>query len=66
MKHVGTRVSVFGALFLFAGSLVLLNFALAYEAMAAGNSISSSLGVIPYPLKGQTPSQQNQNEGEGA
>ncbi len=64
MKHVGTRVSVFGALFLFAGSLVLLSFALAYQAMAAGNSISSSLGVIPYPTKGQTSSHQNRDEGE--
>ncbi len=34
------------------------------QARAAGNSISSSLGVMPYPTKGQNPSQQNQDEGE--
>ena len=31
---------------------------------AAAQSISSSLGVVPYPSKGQSPSQQNKDEGE--
>lgn len=30
----------------------------------AQQSISSSLGVIPYPTKGQSPAQQNRDEGE--
>jgi hypothetical protein len=30
----------------------------------AQKSISSSLGVVPYPSKGQSPSQQNKDEGE--
>jgi hypothetical protein len=34
------------------------------EASAADGSISSSLGVVPYPSKGQSPSQQNKDEGE--
>jgi hypothetical protein len=31
---------------------------------AAAQSISSSLGVVPYPSKGQSPAQQNKDEGE--
>jgi hypothetical protein len=31
---------------------------------AAQQSISGSLGVVPYPSKGQSPSQQNKDEGE--
>ncbi len=64
MKHVTRKTLVFVALFLFSGSVMLLNFGIPPQARAAGNSISSSLGVIPYPLKGQSPSQQNQDEGE--
>jgi hypothetical protein len=30
----------------------------------AQQSISSSLGIVPYPSKGQSPSQQNKDEGE--
>ncbi len=30
----------------------------------AQNSISSSLGLVPYPSKGQSPAQQNKDEGE--
>jgi hypothetical protein len=30
----------------------------------AQHSISSSLGVVPYPSKGQSPAQQNKDEGE--
>jgi len=30
----------------------------------AQQSLSSSLGLVPYPSKGQTPEQQNQDEGE--
>jgi Glycine zipper len=31
---------------------------------SAGGSISASLGVVPYPSKGQSPSQQDRDEGE--
>ena len=64
MKDVRKRVLVFAVVILFTVLVVLLNFATAQQSRAAGNSISSSLGVIPYPMKGQTPSQQNQDEGE--
>jgi hypothetical protein len=32
--------------------------------IVAAQSISSSLGVVPYPSKGQSPAQQNKDEGE--
>ena len=32
--------------------------------MLSAQSISSSLGVVPYPSKGQSPAQQNKDEGE--
>ncbi len=64
MKHVRKRTPVFAMIILFTGLMVLLNFATAQQSQAAGNSISSSLGVIPYPTKGQTPSKQNEDEGE--
>ncbi|MBB5348181.1 hypothetical protein JWG42_12090 [Desulfoprunum benzoelyticum] len=35
-----------------------------FDIALAQQSISSSLGVIPYPSKGQSPNQQNQDEGE--
>jgi hypothetical protein len=35
-----------------------------YGSAFAQNSISSSLGVVPYPSKGQSPAQQNKDEGE--
>jgi hypothetical protein len=41
--------------------IVLVSFALLAEAQ---QSISSSLGVIPYPLKGQSAQQQSRDEGE--
>jgi len=63
MKDIGKRVPVFAIIILFT-AMFLLNFAAAEQPRPAGNSISSSLGVIPYPTKGQTPSQQNQDEGE--
>jgi uncharacterized membrane protein len=34
-----------------------------YETVAAQPSIASSLGVAPYPSRGQSPAQQNQDEG---
>jgi hypothetical protein len=46
------------------GVMFFFNIATAQQSRAPGNSISSSLGVIPYPMKGQIPSQQNQDEGE--
>jgi hypothetical protein len=64
MKHVRKRTSVFAMIILFVGLVFLLSFATAQQLRTAGNSISSSLGVIPYPMKGQTPSQQNEDEGE--
>ena len=63
-KHVRKRTPAFAMIILFTGLMVLLNFATAQQSQGAGNSISSSLGVIPYPTKGQSPSQQNQDEGE--
>ena len=35
-----------------------------YSCAFAQQSISSSLGVVPYPSKGQSPAQQNKDEGE--
>jgi len=43
---------------------VLLMGGLADAQQSAGGSISASLGVVPYPSKGQSPSQQNRDEGE--
>ncbi len=63
MKQVRKRVPVFAAILLFTGLAVLLNFTTARESQAAGSSISSSLGVVPYPAKGQTPEKQNDDEG---
>jgi len=37
---------------------------LADAQQSAGGSISASLGVVPYPSKGQSASQQNKDEGE--
>jgi hypothetical protein len=34
------------------------------DSASAQSSISSSLGVVPYPSKGQSPEQQNKDEGE--
>jgi len=34
------------------------------SSVSAQQSLSSSLGLVPYPSKGQTPEQQNQDEGE--
>ena len=35
-----------------------------YETVAAQPSIASSLGVAPYPSRGQSPAQQHRDEGE--
>jgi hypothetical protein len=35
-----------------------------FSSAFAQQSISSSLGVVPYPSKGQSPAQQNKDEGE--
>ena len=35
-----------------------------HSSVYAQNSISSSLGLVPYPSKGQSPAQQNKDEGE--
>lgn len=35
-----------------------------FSCVFAQQSISSSLGVVPYPSKGQSPAQQNKDEGE--
>ena len=35
-----------------------------YSVVSAQQSISSSLGVVPYPSKGQSQAQQNKDEGE--
>ena len=35
-----------------------------HSSASAQQSISSSLGVVPYPFKGQSPPQQNKDEGE--
>ncbi len=64
MNHVRKRVAKFAVIILITGPVFLLNLAMAQQPLVGGNSISSSLGVIPYPLKSQTPSQQNQDEGE--
>lgn len=63
MKHVEKRRRVFAMIILFTGVMFLHNFATAQQSQGPGNSISSSLGVMAYPTKGQTPSQQNQDEG---
>ena len=55
---------VFVSVVLFTVVMFPLGLAIAQQARAAGTSISSSLGVIPYPTKGQTPSQQNEDEGQ--
>ena len=64
MKHVRKRAVKFALIILITTIVFLLNLVTAQQSRAAGNSISSSLGVIPYPTKGQSPSQQNQDEGE--
>lgn len=38
--------------------------ALSYNSVSAQQSISSSLGVVPYPSKGQSPAQQNKDESQ--
>jgi hypothetical protein len=63
MKHIRRSVQVFTMLILFIMLMFPLNFAAAQQGVPAGNSISSSLGVISYPTKGQPPSQQSQDEG---
>jgi hypothetical protein len=35
-----------------------------FVTIAVAQSLSSSLGVVPYPTKGQSPDQQNRDEGE--
>jgi len=64
MKYVRKRAVKFALIILITTIVFLLNLVTAQQSRAAGNSISSSLGVIPYPTKGQTPSQQNADEGE--
>ncbi len=64
MKHSQKRVTMFAMIILFTGLMFLPSFVAAQQPRKAGNSISSSLGVIPYPTKGQTSLQQNQDEGE--
>ena len=64
MKHLRKRTVKFTMVILIPAVVFLLNFVTAQPSQAAGSSISSSLGVIPYPIKGQNPSQQNADEGE--
>ena len=54
MKKSVFSAVVVAALFLVVSSLVAVEAA----------SVSSSLGLAPYPTKGQTPDQQNKDEGE--
>lgn len=56
---MGGRVIV-GVMFLFMAMCVLSG---AHDE-ASAQSLSSSLGVVPYPSKGQQPSQQTKDEGE--
>jgi hypothetical protein len=44
-------------------AMVVCAVVVVYGSVAA-QSISSSLGVVPYPSKGQSPAQQNKDEGE--
>jgi len=44
-------------------TLALSMFAVDCSSVLAQASISSSLGVVPFPAKGQSPPQQNQDEG---
>ncbi len=44
--------------------LTLSMIAIGSSSLIAQQSISSSLGVIPYPSQGQSPTQQSQDEGE--
>jgi hypothetical protein len=56
-----------GVLFVLAISIGFLFSCLtagAQQGAGGGQSISSSLGVVPYPSKGQSASQQNKDEGE--
>ena len=45
-------------------ALVTFVIMVAHGSACAQQSISSSLGVVPYPSKGQSPAQQNRDEGE--
>ena len=45
-------------------TLTICMVTISYSSSFAQQSISSSLGVVPYPAKGQSPTQQNQDEGE--
>ena len=44
--------------------MVVLLAVVAAAGTASGQSISSSLGIAPYPAKGQSAQQQNKDEGE--
>jgi len=44
-------------------ALVTFVIMVAHGSACAQQSISSSLGVVPYPSKGQSPAQQNKDEG---
>ena len=46
------------------GLLVILLVVMTERGNAATQSLSASLGVITYPSKGQSPAQQNKDEGE--
>jgi hypothetical protein len=58
MRRSRSRVLALGALTMCVAVLVFWGLA------AAQQSISGSLGVVPYPSKGQSASQQNKDEGE--
>lgn len=45
-------------------ALTLSMIAIGSSSLIAQQSISSSLGVVPYPSQGQSPTQQSQDEGE--
>ncbi len=64
MKRIGKSAAKCGAIILLTALLFLLHLVTAGQSRAAGGSLSSSLGVIPYPTKGQSASQQNADEGE--
>ncbi len=58
MKHKGSRICIMAAL-----ALGMIATGLGHDA-SAQQSISSSLGVIPYPSRSQSPAKQSQDEGE--
>jgi hypothetical protein len=58
MQQGRNRLVAIGALTVCIAVLVFWGLA------ATQQSISGSLGVVPYPAKGQSPSQQNKDEGE--